>query len=128
LGAFARALEPNAYAALPGPPKYWASTNTEIPMFKTTIAIAVASAAALGLSACDVKKTQEGSVTLPKFQVEKTKEGDVTVPKYDVTTPDVKVGTTEKTIVVPTVKAEEKTIELPKVEIVTAKEKEQGKK
>ncbi|MBI2771661.1 MAG: DUF3868 domain-containing protein [Burkholderiales bacterium] len=99
-------------------------------MFKTTaIAIAITSAAVMGLAGCDVKKTQEGNVTLPKYDVEKTKEGNVTLPKYDVTAPDVKVTSTEKTIVVPTVKAEEKTIELPKVEVTTAKEKEaQGKK
>jgi hypothetical protein len=81
-------------------------------MFKTTLSIALVSIAAIGLSACDVKKTQEGNVTLPK---------------YDVTTPDVKVGTTEKTIIVPTVKTEEKKVGMPKVEIVTGKEKNEGK-
>lgn len=45
------------------------------------------------------------------------------VPKYGVTAPDVKVTTTEKTISVPTIKAEEKTVELPEVEITTGKEK-----
>ena len=34
-------------------------------MLKTTTIAALAAAAALGLSACDVKKTQEGSVNLP---------------------------------------------------------------
>jgi uncharacterized lipoprotein len=87
-------------------------------MFKTTvIAAAITTVAVMGLTGCDVKKTQEGSVTMPKYEVEKTKEGNVTMPKYDVTAPDVKVTTTEKTI------------EVPKVEITTAKEKEaQGKK
>ncbi len=99
-------------------------------MFKTTaIAITITSVAVMGLVGCDVKKTQEGEVTMPKYEVEKTKEGNVTLPKYDVTAPDVKVTTTEKTVTVPTVKAETKTIEMPKVEITTAKEKEaQGKK
>ena len=100
-------------------------------MVKTTAAsilLTLSTIIALSLAGCDVKKTQEGNVTLPKFEVEKTKEGNVTLPKYDVTTPDVKVTTTEKTVVVPTVKAEEKQIVLPKVEITTAKEKEaQGK-
>ena len=94
-----------------------------------TIAIATTFAAVIGITGCDVKKTQQGDLTLPKFEVEKTKEGNVTLPKYDVTTPDVKLTTTEQTIVVPTVKSEEKNIVLPKLEITTAKEKEaQGKK
>jgi hypothetical protein len=59
-------------------------------MTKTTTIAALAAVAALGLSACDVKKTQEGSVTVPKYDVKKTQDGNVTVPKYDVTTPDVK--------------------------------------
>ena len=74
-------------------------------MNKTSIATALALAAAVGLTACDVKKTQEGDVTLPKY--EKTQEGNVTVPKYEVTAPDVKVGTTEKTVTVPTIVTEE---------------------
>ena len=98
-------------------------------MLKTAaITIAITSAAVMGLTGCDVKKTQEGEVTMPKYEVEKTKEGNVTLPKYDVTTPDVKVTTTEKTVTVPTLKAETRTMEVPKVEVTTAKEKEaQGK-
>jgi len=92
-------------------------------MIKTVITTCLIAAGAMGLAACDVKKTQEGNVSLPKYEVEKTQAGDVTLPKYDVTTPDVKVTTTEKTVNVPTIKAEEKTVELPKVEITTAKEK-----
>ena len=97
-------------------------------MIRTTLAIAIVSIGALGLSACDVKKTQEGNVTVPKFEVNKTKEGDVTLPKYDVTAPTVSVTTTDKTITVPVVKTEEKTIELPKVQVTTGKEKNEGKK
>ena len=97
-------------------------------MIRATLAIALVSIGALGLAACDVKKTQEGSVTVPKFEVNKTQEGNVTLPKYDVTAPSVSVTTTDKTITVPVVKTEEKTLELPKLEITTAKEKEQGKK
>lgn len=97
-------------------------------MIRATLAIAFVSIGALGLTACDVKKTQEGSVTVPKFEVNKTQEGNVTLPKYDVTAPSVSITTTDKTITVPVVKTEEKTLELPKLEITTAKEKEQGKK
>lgn len=98
-------------------------------MFRSTLAIAVVSLGALGLTACDVKKTQEGNVTVPKYEVEKKQSGDVTLPKYEVTPPSVNVTTTEKQVTVPTgVKTEEKTIELPKVEVTTGKEKAEGKK
>ena len=97
-------------------------------MIRATLAIAFVSIGVLGLTACDVKKTQEGSVTVPKFEVNKTQEGNVTLPKFDVTAPTVSVTTTEKTITVPVVKTEQKTLELPKIEVTTAKEKEQGKK
>ncbi|HSV37087.1 MAG TPA: hypothetical protein VLI46_16110 [Ramlibacter sp.] len=92
-------------------------------MLKTPLAIAMISAAALGLSACDVKKTQEGNVTVPQYEVQKKAEGDVTLPKYDVKTPDVQVGSTEKTITVPTVKTEEKKIEVPTVTVTPADQK-----
>jgi hypothetical protein len=81
----------------------------------------LALATALSLSACDVKKTQEGDVTLPKY--EKTQEGNVTVPKYEVTPPDVQVGTTEKKVNVPTVTTEEKTIQVPSVKVTPAPDK-----
>lgn len=93
-------------------------------MNKTILAAAIVSIGALGLAGCDVKKTQEGSITAPKYEVTKTQEGNVTVPKYDVTTPDVKVGSAEKTITVPTVKTEKKEITVPTVDVTTAKEKE----
>ncbi len=60
---------------------------------------------------------------MPKFEVEKKQSGDVTLPKYDVTTPDVKVGTTEKSVTVPTVKTEEKKIEVPTVTVTPAEKK-----
>ena len=94
-------------------------------MFKTTLAVAIASALGLGLAGCDVKKTQEGNVTVPKYEVEKKQSGDVTLPKYDVTTPDVKVGSKDATVTVPKVETEKKTIEVPTVDVKTAKEKEQ---
>lgn len=92
-------------------------------MRKTTLAIAIISASAIGLAACDVKKTQEGNVTVPKYEVEKKQSGDVTLPKYEVTPPTVSVTTTEKTVTVPTVKTEEKKIDVPSVKITPAKDK-----
>ncbi|MDD2712917.1 MAG: hypothetical protein PHU77_08335 [Simplicispira sp.] len=70
---------------------------------KNLLSIAIVSLGLVGLSACDVKKTQEGNLTLPKYDVEKTQSGDVTLPKYDVKTPDVNVTTEEKTVTVPKV-------------------------
>jgi uncharacterized lipoprotein len=90
-------------------------------MFKPTLLISAIAFGAIGLSACDVNKTQEGHVTVPKY--EKTQEGSVTVPKYEVTPPDVKVGTTEKTVTVPTVKTEERKVSVPSVQITPAKDK-----
>jgi uncharacterized lipoprotein len=92
-----------------------------------TIVTAAAAAATLGLAACDVNKTQEGNVSLPKYDVQKTQEGSAQLPKYDVKGPDVQVGSTQKSVTVPDVdvKAEKKTIEVPKVTVTTPKEKEQ---
>ncbi len=95
-------------------------------MSKTPMILAVIVSSAALLSACDVKKTQEGNVTLPKY--EKTQEGNVTVPKYEVTPPKVEVGTTEKTVTVPTVKTEEKTISVPVVVVTPGKDVAEGKK
>lgn len=97
-------------------------------MSKTILSAALVTAAAFGLAACDVQKTQEGSVQAPKYEVSKTQEGNVQLPKYDVKGPDVNVTTTEKQVTVPNVdiNAEKKTIEVPKVDVTTAKEKEQG--
>lgn len=92
-------------------------------MLRKFFSTALASLAVFGLAACDVQKTQEGSVDLPKYQVEKTQEGNVTTPQYDVKTPDVAMKKEEKTVEVPTVKKEEKTIEVPKVEVTPAKDK-----
>jgi hypothetical protein len=92
-------------------------------MIKTTLTAGLVALGVLGLTGCDVKKTQEGNVTAPKFEVTKKQDGDVTLPKYDVTTPDVKVGSKEATVTVPTVKTEEKKIEVPTVDVTTGKEK-----
>jgi uncharacterized lipoprotein len=89
-----------------------------------TILVPAVIAAALGLAACDVQKTQEGNVSLPKYDVQKTQEGNVNLPKYDVKGPDVQVSKEEKTVTVPTVKTEEKTITVPDVDIKTPNEKQ----
>jgi uncharacterized lipoprotein len=95
-------------------------------MIKTTLATAlVAAIGVAGLAGCDVKKTQEGHVQAPKYEVEKTQQGEVKLPKYDVTTPDVQVGSKEKTVTVPKVETEKRTINVPSVDVKTAKEKEQ---
>ncbi|HEY9098560.1 MAG TPA: hypothetical protein VIN38_06800 [Thiobacillus sp.] len=64
---------------------------------KLTIGLLMVPALVLGLSACDVKKTQEGK--LPDVDVD-VKGGQV--PKYDVDAGDVDVKTEEKVITVPT--------------------------
>ncbi|HTE43526.1 MAG TPA: hypothetical protein VK629_22090 [Steroidobacteraceae bacterium] len=79
--------------------------------------------AAIALTACDVKKTQEGDVTLPKYEVEKTQSGDVTLPQYNVTTPDVKITEKQTEVTVPKVTTEKETVTVPSVEIKTGGEK-----
>lgn len=86
----------------------------------------IALASTFLLAGCDVEKTQEGNVTLPKY--EKTQEGSVTMPKYDVTAPSVVVGTTEKQVEVPTVTTETKTITVPVIGVQTADEKKAEEK
>lgn len=94
-------------------------------MYKNLLTVAMVAAGVLGLSACDVKKTQEGHVQVPKYEVEKKQSADVQLPKYDVTTPDVTVGKKEATVTVPKVETEKKKIDVPTVDVKTAKEKEQ---
>jgi uncharacterized lipoprotein len=97
-------------------------------MSKTTlVATLVAAGLALGLAGCDVKKTQEGSVTLPKYDVKKEQSGEVTLPKYDVTPPDVKVGSAERTVTVPKVTTQEKKVEVPTVSVTPANRKDDQK-
>jgi hypothetical protein len=95
---------------------------------RTIAAGLVATAAALTLAGCDVDKTREGDVTVPKYEVEKTQSGNVTLPKYDVTLPDVNVSKKETEITVPKVTTEEKTITVPTVDIKTGQEKAAEKK
>ena len=67
-------------------------------IFKKWIAPAAVVVAALGMAACDVDQTEEGS--LPDVDV--SAEGG-NMPEYDVETADVDVGTKEKTVEVPDV-------------------------
>jgi hypothetical protein len=78
---------------------------------------------AAGLTACDVDKTKEGSVSVPKYKVEKTQEGNVKLPEYNVNAPEVTVKKEERTVEVPTVKKEERTVQVPNVDVTPAKEK-----
>jgi len=65
-------------------------------MKKTIIAAALVGAGALGLSACDVQKTQNGS--MPTVNVSGGQ-----LPEYNVTGPDVNVSSKKETVTVPTV-------------------------
>ena len=65
-------------------------------MRQTAFILAGITAASFALVGCDVQKTAEGNVDMPKYEVSKTQEGDVSLPKYDVTTPDVNVTTEKK--------------------------------
>lgn len=74
-------------------------------MSKFMLTAVLIAAGVLGLTGCEVKKTQEG--------------------KYEVTPADVKVGKTEKEVTVPTaVEMQKKTVEVPTLEVKTAKEKD----
>lgn len=99
-------------------------------MRKTAFVLAgIVSAASIALVGCDVQKTQEGNVEVPKFEVSKTKEGDVTLPKYDVDAPKVDVTTEQKTVDVPKVGVytEKETLTVPKVEVTPAGQKDDDK-
>ena len=96
-------------------------------MLKKTTMMTLAALSAAALAACDVDKTREGNVTMPKYEVSKTQEGNVTPPKYEVTPPDVKVTEKEHTVTVPKVETEKKTVEVPSVDIVPAKDKDDTK-
>ncbi|WP_235548528.1 hypothetical protein [Noviherbaspirillum sp. Root189] len=92
-------------------------------MISKKITVVASVLLAVGLTACDIDKTKEGKVSLPKYEVEKTKEGSVKLPEYDVKTPDVTVKKEEKTVEVPTIKKEERTVQVPNVDVTSAKEK-----
>lgn len=88
-----------------------------------TLAAGFAATAVLGLAACDVEKTQEGNVDLPRYEVEKKAEGNVTPPKYEVTGPDVNVGTKQAEVTVPKITTEKETVTVPSVDVKTGEEK-----
>ncbi|MDF3037034.1 MAG: hypothetical protein K0S28_2308 [Paucimonas sp.] len=92
-------------------------------MLKKMTLIAASAFVVTGLMGCEVEKTQEGHLTVPKYEVEKTQEGSVKVPEYNVETPDVAVNAEERTVTVPTVKTEERVVTVPKVEVTPASEK-----
>ncbi|RIV88135.1 hypothetical protein D2V17_08060 [Aurantiacibacter xanthus] len=66
------------------------------------MSFALVGTAAMGLAACDVEQTKEGD--MPEVDVD-VKEGSL--PEYDVDTPDVDVKMEEKTVEVPTVEVDE---------------------
>jgi hypothetical protein len=93
-------------------------------MRKTPLILAgLFSIASLGLVGCDVEKTADGNVDVPKYEVTKKAEGDVTLPKYDVTAPDVKIGTKEAEVNVPKITTEKETLTVPTIGVKTAEEK-----
>jgi len=71
--------------------------------------------------ACDVEKTREGNIDLPKYEVEQVEEGDVTLPAYDVDLPDVDVNVRETTVTLPDIDIDvnerETTIPVPDIDI-----------
>jgi hypothetical protein len=91
-------------------------------MRKTAFVLAGITAASFALVGCDVQKTQEGAVDVPKYEVSKTQEGNVQLPKYDVDAPKVDVTTEQKTVDVPKVGVytEKETLSIPKVNVTPA--------
>jgi hypothetical protein len=65
------------------------------------------------LAGCQVKKTQEGKIELPKFQVQKTQDGQVQLPKFAIEPPKIQIQKTPQTVTVPTVKQEKRTVDIP---------------
>ncbi len=78
-----------------------------------TLIATFTAASVLGLAGCDVKKTQEGNIT---------------VPKYEVTTPDVNVTSKKVEVTVPKVTTEKETVTVPSIDIKTGQEKAEEKK
>ena len=98
-------------------------------MRKTAFFLAGITAASFALVGCDVQKTQEGNVSVPKYEVSKTKEGDVTLPKYDVDAPKVDVTAEKKEVNVPKVGVytEKETLTVPKIDVTPAGQKDDDK-
>ena len=80
------------------------------PQFCATASCIVAVAAALSLTSCDVKQTQEAKA--PKVEVSPGQ-----LPKYDVDAAKVTVDSQKKEVTVPKVTTEQKTITVPDVNV-----------
>ena len=93
-------------------------------MTHRSLGICTALASLLLMVGCDVDKTKEGDVTLPKYDVQKKQEGNVTAPQYEVTPPEVTVNKEQRTVEVPTIKTEERQITVPDVDVKPAQEKD----
>jgi hypothetical protein len=88
-----------------------------------TITLLSATFAAAVLAGCHVEKTQEGNVTLPKYEVQQTQKGDVTLPKYDVTPPEVTIGASQAQVTVPKVTTEKETVTVPTIDVKSGAER-----
>lgn len=80
------------------------------PFARYAFACSAASALLFSVSACEVKKTEDGKA--PKVTVE-----DGKLPKYDVETAKVDVTTQKKEVTVPKVTTEQKAISVPDVNV-----------
>lgn len=79
---------------------------------RDSIKLLVAAGLVLGVSACDIDQTREGE--MPEVEV---REGQL--PAYDVDTPEVDIGTEQRTIRTPDVDVdmEERQVEVPDVDV-----------
>lgn len=75
----------------------------------------IAAATVFSLTSCEVKKTQDAKA--PEIEV---KDGQM--PKYDVDTAKVSVDSEKKQVTVPKVTTEEKTINVPDVNVTMPNE------
>ena len=87
------------------------------------VLLPVAMVSAVLVTGCEVEKTSEGDVTLPKYEVNKVQEGNVTVPEYEVKTPDITVEEKKVEVAVPKVTTERETITVPDIDVKPASEK-----
>lgn len=65
--------------------------------------------------------------TLDLLRPAGTQEGNVTLPKYEVTPPDVNVTKKEVEVTVPKVTTQKETVAVPSIDIKTGKEREAEK-
>jgi hypothetical protein len=84
--------------------------TTQHPSLRLVAAAFAATSLLFAVTACDVKKTQDGQA--PKVTVEEGK-----LPKYDVDAAKVDVTTQQKEVTVPKVTTEQKTISVPDVNV-----------